>query len=163
MRIRNSLAAASTVVLATTAIMAATAATSSASSTITWTQQQSGQCLSYSVVLGSIDGPWLKDCAWFGPVRTDWIDSQRSDGTWLEHPAAGTDICMTAYKDQSVYFEKCKMGTDGQLGNDWERWYEVKEADGWHLMNKATDLWLDGSNGNIYALPFNSGPYQIWH
>ena len=163
MRIKKSVASLSTIIFATSAVVVATAATSSAASTITWTQQQSGECLSYTDAAGSIDGPWLKQCLWPFPLKHTWIDTQRSDGTWLEQPSADTSLCMTAYKDHSVYFEKCKMGSDGQLGNDWERWYETKEADGWHLMNKATDLWLDGSNGNIYAEPFNSGTYQVWH
>lgn len=134
-----------------------------ASGTITWRDDATGRCLmvgsftSSSVVTGN--------CTW-STGNPNWVDVSNSDGTWLEAPAVaygnrqgGVFPCLTAYWDNSVYLENCSGS-----GNDYERWYEEWQGNGWRLRNKATGLYLDSnSSGSVYALPWNGGNYQLWH
>ncbi|MFD0634398.1 hypothetical protein ACFQ9X_25470 [Catenulispora yoronensis] len=87
-----------------------------------------------------------------------WTDWAQSDGTWLESPWGRRDLCLTAYWDRTAYLEYCTPN------NDYEKWYEEWQGNGWRLRNKATNLYLDSnSKGDVYALPWNGGNYQLWH
>lgn len=93
------------------------------------------------------------DCGAPGFQSVSWIDSSVGSA-WLEHPDVDTSLCLTAYKDHSVYFEHCKAN------DTYERWREIHVGTIWHLQNAATGEYLRGG-GNRQQVYTNAAP-QAW-
>ncbi|MGW2492079.1 RICIN domain-containing protein [Streptomyces sp. NPDC001606] len=149
----------SRLVVAVTAVAASTILSSPAAHAsapkVTWHDDATGKYLVYQPntesAVETVDHTWYN-----GPY--DWSDFQQSDGSYIETPYGVSNVCLTAYWDNSVYMENCKPN------NDYERWYEEWQGNGWRLRNKATGYYLDSNaSGSVYALPGNGGNYQLWH
>ncbi|GAA2010475.1 hypothetical protein GCM10009839_00470 [Catenulispora yoronensis] len=145
------------VIVATPLIVTGTASTASAASTITW--KTNGVCLGYALStfannVSNLDNVWTEDCSAPGYSSVYWIDSNVTSNIWLEHPDVDTSLCLTAYKDHSVYFEHCKAN------NNYERWREIHVGSVWHLQNVATGEYLNG--GGTYKQVHTSTYAQAW-
>ena len=155
-RLKKKLAGIAAVAVVTPIVVLGASGSASAASTITW--KTSGRCLGYGLStfannVSNLDQVLTIDCSAPGFQSVSWIDSAVGSA-WLEHPDVDTSLCLTAYKDHSVYFEHCKAN------NTYEEWREIHVGSIWHLQNVATGEYLRG--GGDRQQVYTSASPQAW-